>query len=96
MTDAAPQVPEIPQVPATTESTSTPTASASKRPHIGLVAFYFPPSRASGVYRMLALANHLARSGWDVTVFTVTTDFFEHITMSSDETAISPGRIGSA
>ena len=88
MTDAAPQVPEIPQVPATTESTSTPTASASKRPHIGLVAFYFPPSRASGVYRMLALANHLARSGWDVTVFTVTTDFYEHITMSSDETLL--------
>lgn len=54
------------------------------RPHIGLVAFYFPPSRASGVYRMLALANHLVDKGWDVTVFTVTPDFFEHITRSSD------------
>lgn len=62
--------------------------AAGGKPHIGLVAFYFPPSRASGVYRMLALANHLARAGWDVTVFTVTTDFFEHITMSSDETLL--------
>ncbi|GGK67666.1 glycosyltransferase [Ornithinimicrobium pekingense] len=54
------------------------------RPHVAIVAFYFPPSRASGVYRMLALANYLARQGWDVTVVTVTTDFFERITQSSD------------
>ncbi|MDO5712252.1 MAG: glycosyltransferase [Micrococcales bacterium] len=60
----------------------------TNRPHIGIVSFYFPPSRASGVYRMLALANHLARTGWEVTVFTVTTDFLAHITMSSDETLL--------
>ena len=54
------------------------------RPHIALVAFYFPPSRASGVYRMLALANYLVREGWDVTVITVTADFFERITRSAD------------
>lgn len=60
------------------------TASGGARPHIGLVAFYFPPSRASGVYRMLALANYLVARGWDVTVFTVTPDFFEHITRSAD------------
>lgn len=54
------------------------------RPHITIVAFYFPPSRASGVYRMLALANYLARQDWDVTVVTVTTDFFERITQSAD------------
>lgn len=58
--------------------------SGGARPHIGLVAFYFPPSRASGVYRMLALANYLVEHGWDVTVFTVTPDFFEHITRSAD------------
>lgn len=56
----------------------------TRRPHVALVAFYFPPSRASGVYRMLALANFLARAGWDVTVVTVTTDFFDRITRSSD------------
>lgn len=58
------------------------------RGHVGLVAFYFPPSRASGVYRMLALANHLVETGFDVTVFTVTPDFFEHITRSSDESLL--------
>lgn len=58
--------------------------SGGARPHIALVAFYFPPSRASGVYRMLALANHLVAHGWDVTVITVTPDFFEHITRSAD------------
>ena len=56
----------------------------AKRPHIALLAFYFPPSRASGVYRMLALANYLARTGWDVTVITVTPDFYERITQSAD------------
>ena len=56
----------------------------SRRPHVALVAFYFPPSRASGVYRMLALANYLVRTGWDVTVITVTEDFFDRITRSSD------------
>lgn len=59
------------------------------RPHIALVAFYFPPSRASGVYRMLALANYLARSGWDVTVVTVTEDFFDRITRSSDPSLVN-------
>lgn len=58
------------------------------RGHVGLVAFYFPPSRASGVYRMLALANHLVEQDFEVTVFTVTPDFFEHITQSSDESLL--------
>ncbi|WP_040155483.1 glycosyltransferase [Mobilicoccus massiliensis] len=59
------------------------------RGHVGLVAFYFPPSRASGVYRMLALANHLVEQDFEVTVFTVTPDFFEHITRSSDESLLA-------
>lgn len=58
------------------------------RGHVGLVAFYFPPSRASGVYRMLALANHLVENDFEVTVFTVTPDFFEHITQSSDQSLL--------
>ncbi|MGC5583357.1 glycosyltransferase [Ornithinimicrobium sp. W1665] len=52
------------------------------------MAFYFPPSRASGVYRMLALANHLARTGWEVTVVTVTEDFYERITRSGDPSLV--------
>lgn len=71
------------------QSSNDSVRSSSKRPHIGLVAFYFPPSRASGVYRMLALANHLVEHGWDVTVFTVTPDFFEHITRSSDDSLLA-------
>lgn len=54
---------------------------------------HFPPSRASGVYRPLAMANYLADCGWRVTVVTVSTDFFERITRSSDpslEGAVHP------
>ncbi len=62
-------------------------------PHLLLVAMHFPPSRASGVYRPLAMANHLARHGWRVTVVTVDRGFFEHVTKSSDpalEKAVHP------
>ncbi|MCP9967991.1 hypothetical protein [Actinomadura madurae] len=39
------------------------------RPRLLYLAFYFPPSRASGVYRPRATANRLTELGWDVTVF---------------------------
>jgi glycosyltransferase involved in cell wall biosynthesis len=60
--------------------------SGATPPHLLLVAMHFPPSRASGAYRPLAMANHFASRGWRVTVVTVTTDFFEHITQSADPT----------
>ncbi|PYI39816.1 glycosyl transferase [Arthrobacter psychrolactophilus] len=41
------------------------------RPHLLYVAFSFPPSTASSVYRCTAVANDFARDGWDVTVITV-------------------------
>ncbi|WP_254370527.1 glycosyltransferase [Streptomyces sp. A3M-1-3] len=41
------------------------------------LAYYFPPSRASGVFRARATANHLAEAGWDVTVYTAPREFFE-------------------
>jgi glycosyltransferase involved in cell wall biosynthesis len=47
-----------------------------RRPRLLYLAFYFPPSRASGVYRSRAMANHFAAAGWDVTVVTVPTAFF--------------------
>ncbi len=56
----------------------------SDRPHLLVVAFHFPPSRASGVFRPLGMANHFVRAGWDVSVVTVTPDFFQHITGSAD------------
>jgi glycosyltransferase involved in cell wall biosynthesis len=40
-----------------------------RRPRLLYLAFYFPPSRASGVYRPRATANRLTELGWDVTVF---------------------------
>lgn len=41
------------------------------RPHLLYIAFAFPPSTASSVYRCTAVANVFANDGWDVTVITV-------------------------
>lgn len=49
------------------------------RPHLLLIAFYYPPSRASGVFRPLAMANYFVAEGWDVTVVTTDRTFFELI-----------------
>jgi glycosyltransferase involved in cell wall biosynthesis len=64
-----------------------------RRPHVLFVAFYFPPTRASGVYRSRAIANHFVALGWDVTVVTVQREFFQHYTLSFDpslEATVSP------
>lgn len=52
------------------------TPARSRRPRVAYIAFYFPPTRASGVYRSRATANHLAAAGWDVTVLTPQREFF--------------------
>lgn len=54
------------------------------RPHLLLVAFYFPPARASGVFRARAIANHLVAHGWDVTVLTADEGFFTETLRQSD------------
>ncbi|MFE4835612.1 glycosyltransferase [Arthrobacter sp. NPDC056691] len=41
------------------------------KPHLLYIAFAFPPSTASSVYRCTAVANAFAEDGWDVTVLTV-------------------------
>jgi glycosyltransferase involved in cell wall biosynthesis len=51
---------------------------ATAAPRVLYLSFYFPPSRASGVFRARATANHLAQAGWDVTVHTAPRVFFEH------------------
>lgn len=53
-------------------------------PHLVLIAMYFPPSRASGVYRALGIANYLAEHGWSVTVITVDEAYFDDVTGSTD------------
>jgi hypothetical protein len=44
--------------------------SESLEHHLVYIAFFFPPSRASGVYRAIATANSFASKGWKVTVVT--------------------------
>ncbi|MEE6259010.1 glycosyltransferase [Plantactinospora sonchi] len=48
------------------------------------LSFYFPPSRASGVYRARATANHLAARGWDVTACAAPLDFLRDVLGSLD------------
>lgn len=56
----------------------------SDRPRLLYLAFFFPPSRSSGVFRARATANHFAEQGWDVTVFKAPDEFFERVTGSVD------------
>ena len=57
-------------------------------PHLLLIALFFPPSRASGVYRPLAMANHFAAKGWRVTVITAPESFTEDLTGSTDSSLL--------
>ena len=59
--------------------------SSGRQPRVLYLAFYFPPSRASGVYRARATANHLAAKGWDVTVFAAPLRFLHDVIGSVDE-----------
>ena len=67
---------------------STTNDHGTRRPHVAIVAMFFPPSRASGVYRPLATANLLVGLGWDVTVVTAQPEFFDDITGSRDDSLL--------
>ncbi|WP_165823241.1 glycosyltransferase [Micromonospora globispora] len=56
-----------------------------RRPRILYLSFYFPPSRASGVYRARATANYLAAQGWEVTAFASPLKFLHNVIGSVDE-----------
>ncbi|WP_405501228.1 glycosyltransferase [Streptomyces anulatus] len=58
---------------------------SDRRPRVLYLAFYFPPSRASGVYRARATANFLASKDWDVTVCAAPLDFLYDVIGSVDE-----------
>jgi glycosyltransferase involved in cell wall biosynthesis len=55
-----------------------------RKPRVLYLAFFFPPSRSSGVYRARATAKHLAEAGWDVTVHTAPREFFTRYIGSTD------------
>lgn len=55
------------------------------KPHLLYVAFWFPPSRASGVYRALATTRAFVNAGWKVTVVTTTREYLEDVVGSVDE-----------
>jgi glycosyltransferase involved in cell wall biosynthesis len=61
------------------------TGRRTRNPRVLYMSFFFPPSRASGVYRGRATANYLARHGWDVTVFAAPLDFLYRVIGSVDE-----------
>jgi glycosyltransferase involved in cell wall biosynthesis len=56
----------------------------SRPPRLLYIAFYFPPTRASGVHRSLATANHFAARGWDVTVLTINEEYYRDYVQSWD------------
>jgi glycosyltransferase involved in cell wall biosynthesis len=62
--------------------------AGDRRPRVLYLSFYFPPSRASGVFRARATANHLAQAGWDVTVLTAPREFFEYHLDGADDPAL--------
>lgn len=47
------------------------------KPHLLYLAFFFPPSRSSGVYRAMATVRAFHEAGWRVTVITADERFFE-------------------
>lgn len=49
------------------------------KPHLLYIAFSFPPSTASSVYRCTAVANGFVEKGWDVTVVTLSDRIWSEI-----------------
>ncbi|MCW2854250.1 MAG: glycosyl transferase [Nocardioides sp.] len=62
------------------------------KPHALYIAWGFPPSRGSGVYRALATANALVAAGFDVTVLTCEREAFIRYTQvdASLEALVDP------
>ncbi|HHU10425.1 MAG TPA: glycosyltransferase family 4 protein [Intrasporangiaceae bacterium] len=60
----------------------------NRRPRVLYLAFFFPPSRASGVFRPLSTANYLADHGWDVTVHAAPLNYFTDFLQSVDPSMV--------
>ena len=55
---------------------------------LAYLAFWFPPSRASGVYRAVETVRAFRERGWEVTVFTVDVEYLTDMVGSTDETLL--------
>lgn len=74
------------------ESVQRAAAGPARAPRALYLAFYFPPTRASGVYRSRAVANYFVATGWDVTVITAQRELFRDYLRSYDPTLESTVR----
>ena len=59
-----------------------------RRHHLLYLAFFFPPSRSSGVYRALGTVKAFHDAGWKVTVVTTTHRFFKEEIGSTDDSLL--------
>lgn len=53
------------------------------------LAFWFPPSRASGVYRALGTTQAFVDAGWEVTIVTADIEYFSEVIGSTDESLLA-------
>lgn len=60
-----------------------------RRPRLLMIAAFFPPSRSSGVFRPLAMANHFAEQGWQVTVATLPEEFVDQVSPPRDDSLLA-------
>lgn len=58
------------------------------KPHLLYIALWYPPSRASGVYRALATSKAFLSAGWEVTVITANKGFLTDEIGSVDQSMI--------
>lgn len=59
----------------------------TRRPHLLLTAWAFPPARTSGVHRAVGIANAFVASGWDVTALCAPAAVFEANAMTDPSLA---------
>lgn len=68
--------------------------NTSRRPHLLYIAFWYPPSRASGVYRALATTRQFVQAGWDVSVISCSYEFLANVIGSVDLSLIAEIPLG--
>lgn len=65
-----------------------------KRPHLLYLSFWYPPARASGVYRALTVTELFEEAGWGVTVVTADIEYLEDEIGSKDNSLLESIPVG--